>query len=457
MIWRPFALLLLLVSVAWPVLAQGASGSLRLLNELANTERVALATPDTEALRLADEERVVDGRVAHFSTPQEVKITPWSNGRWEILRSGHIRWRLRIASPGALSLSFAFDRYSMPAGGRLRIFSLQGGQEVGSFTDADNEAHSQLWSPPFLGDEALLEITIPFEQIDELQLRLTRVHHGYAGFGEPEPKAGSCHRDVVCSEGALWSDATRSVAMITVEGVRFCTGFLVNNTALDGRPFFLTASHCGIGPENAASVVVLWNHESPVCRDENAAKIAGSADATEVVDHLKNFQTGALFRAAFRPTDMVLLELDDPPKAEFAAYFAGWDRSGDPVTSSVVIHHPNTDAKRISFDFDAASTTLHLLDEPQRRGNHLRIANWDLGTTEGGSSGGPLFNREKRVVGVLHGGHAACGNQAADWFGRLATAWHGGGRPGTRLSDWLDPIGSDVTALDGLDVTPESP
>lgn len=456
MVRRHFALLLLLASAVWPALAQEGASRLEPVHEAAEIERLVLAAPDAETLRLEDEGRVVEGRVAHYATVHEVSITPWKNGKWEILDPGLIRWRLVIASPGALSLSLAFDRYTMPEGGQLRIFSLDSGREIGSFTAEDNEVHGQLWSPPFLGSETLLELTLPFEHLDELRLRLHRVHHGYASFGEAEPKAGDCHRDVVCSEGGPWSDATRSVALISVEGVRFCTGFLVNNTALDGRPFFLTAKHCSINADNAASVVVIWNHESSECRDGRPVQSTPQG-GEEVIDHLRNFQTGATFRAAFGPTDMVLLELDDPPKAEFGVYYAGWDRSGAALSRSVVIHHPNTDAKRISFDFDAATTTPHMVDKKHPKGNHWRIAAWDLGTTEGGSSGAPLFNRDRRVVGVLHGGYAACGNRSADWFGRLAMAWEGGGRPGTRLSDWLDPLGSEVMALDGLDEVPETP
>ncbi len=40
---------------------------------------------------------------------------------------------------------------------------------------------------------------------------------------------------------------------------------MINNTAQDGRPLFLTADHCGIWLGNSASVVVYWNFESPNC------------------------------------------------------------------------------------------------------------------------------------------------------------------------------------------------
>jgi hypothetical protein len=93
--------------------------------------------------------------------------------------------------------------------------------------------------------------------------------------------------------------------------------------------------------------------------------------------------------------------------------------------------------------------TLHLDATERRDGNHLYVPFWSVGSTEGGSSGSPLFNGDQRVVGLLHGGYAACGNREGDWFGRLASAWHGPA-PQYRLRDWLDPTDSQVLVLDAL-------
>ena len=436
--WPLFAASLLTVLATLPAFGQDAVGST--VGE--RQERVVLPTPDAEALRLADEERAARGEVPHFAIARQVKADPWKHGRWDPLSEGRIRWRLRIASPGATSLSFAFTRFYLPEGAEMWIESSARPRALGPFDSRHNEAHGQLWTPPFLGEEARIEVVLPFDRLDELQLELARVHHGYAGFGEAEPKSGDCNRDVVCSEGSAWSEVARSVGLISVEGVRFCTGFLVNNTALDGRPLLLTAAHCGVTQDNAASVAVMWNHESSLCR-EGAEHQRG-----EVVDHLEHFQSGAFLRALVPSADLALLELDDRPDPVIGAYYAGWDRSGDPLRRAVTIHHPNTDAKRISFDFDTAVPTVYLGEERRADGDHWRISGWDLGTTEGGSSGAPLFDRDRRVVGVLHGGYAACGNDKADWFSRLANAFES-----PTLARWLDPIGSEVQVLDGAEAS----
>lgn len=92
--------------------------------------------------------------------------------------------------------------------------------------------------------------------------------------------------------------------------------------------------------------------------------------------------------------------------------------------------------------------------------NHLHVF-WDTpGTTEGGSSGSPLYSPDGRVIGQLHGGLASCtttGADHSDYYGRVFTSWTGGGANASRLSNWLDPAASGAEFIDGLDSTPVDP
>jgi subtilisin-like proprotein convertase family protein len=81
--------------------------------------------------------------------------------------------------------------------------------------------------------------------------------------------------------------------------------------------------------------------------------------------------------------------------------------------------------------------------------DHVIIPDWDIGTTEGGSSGSPLFNNQRQVVGQLHGGAAACGNNAYDTYGWFYSSWEGGGSVNNALKYWLDPDDTGVTSFDG--------
>ncbi|MBZ0267849.1 proprotein convertase P-domain-containing protein, partial [bacterium] len=205
----------------------------------------------------------------------------------------------------------------------------------------------------------------------------------------------------------------------------------------DFRPYFLTASHCDVGPGNAASVVVYWNFESPVCDS-----LGGGV--------LTQNQTGATFRSSYAGSDFCLLELNDDPDPAWGVYFAGWDRSGTPPATSVAIHHPNTDEKAIAFNDNLVTTTSYLQNPVPGDQTHWRVDAWESGTTEPGSSGSALWNPEHRIVGQLHGGYASCLNTgASDWYGRLDRSWTGGGTASTRLRDWLDPGNTGASVLDG--------
>lgn len=405
---------------------------------LAQTENgttLPLPAVNSHQVRLDDENRVKSGSVPHYAAILKVEADPWRFGEWQPGKKGRARWQLDIHSPGALSLSLAFTRFELPPGAVLWIRGGPDEREVaGPFTRADHDRHGQLWTPPMAGDRLHLELDAPIKALGQIELRLTRVHHGYAGFGEADAqKAGGCHLDPACLD-EIWDHESRSVALLSIEGVRYCTGFLLNNTAQDGAPFLATARHCGITARNAASVVAMWRHERASCDGdvESASRI---------------FQSGAEWRANHRAADITLLELDDPPPPAAQVVFAGWDRAEELPREATAIHHPNTGRKRIAFADGPLLLTHHLGGQETAGGDHLRVGQWRQGTTEGGSSGAPLFNEDRRVVGVLHGGYAACGNKEADWFGRLAAAWHGPS-PSHRLRDWLDPLDLQPLVLD---------
>ncbi len=437
-------------------LSAAVAAGAQVAGQFQTVKRFRLPLVDQNQLQALDESRVKAGQSPHFAHRIPVEVSPWTENGWEVLADGKLRWRLRLHSPRALSLSLGFGRYWMPAGGELTLHTADGKHHIGPFTEHDNEEHRQLWTPPIPGQELVLDLRLPMAGLEKLELRLTSIQHGYAGFGQPTAKSGDCHVDVVCAEADPWIDEVRAVGLVAIGGVRFCTGFLLNNSAQDGRPLFATASHCEIDEINAPSVVVVWNHQRAICERGPKRPLNRAQRLAAERRGLSQFQTGAVLRAEVLTADAVLLELDDLPDPAFGVFYAGWDRSDSVPLRTAAIHHPNTDVKRISFDRDPAPRTDHLSRQPAA-GSHLRVDGWEVGSTEGGSSGGPLFNQDHRVVGQLHGGYAACGNQGPDWFGRLATSWAGNDLPGGRFSDWLDPLGSGLVVLDGVDAAALAP
>jgi len=422
------------------------SASLHESLPLSSVELVEAPVIDVDAALAEDEERESEGLPPRYAIPTPAYITPQTHGTWEDIESGTSMWRLRIASEGALSINLGFTLYDMPRSGRLLLYSADSSYIVGPYTEDDNEVHGELWTPVVLSDDIVVEVTLPTKEVDKLELELTSINVGYRGFGAPLTRApGYCNIDVVCPEGDDWRDDIPSVAAISTGGSTFCTGFMVNNTSEDGTPYFMTANHCGISTSNDQSLVVYWNYESPNCGDLSGGSLADN-------------QTGSLHLASYYSSDVTIVLLDDDPNPAHGVTFAGWDWSGIDPSGAVAIHQPDAMEKCISFEDDPTSTTSYLGTTSPGDGTHVRVFDWDLGTTEPGSSGSPLFDLNHRVIGQLHGGYAACGNDAADWYGRFSVSWGGAG-----LATWLDPSSTGQTTLDvynpnatGMRVTPST-
>ncbi len=425
-----------------------ATASLHDVMSVDQIDKVSTGAIDQRRVRLEDEERDANGLPPRFAIPRVVSITPATHGTWENA-GDDVMWRLRIRAEGAASVNLGFGKYFMPPGGQLQIYSPDMKRSIRPFTHEDNDAHGQLWTPILQGDEVVVELTLSKKASQNYELELIHIGHGYRGFHtrpqEPQIESGACNVDVVCPDGDDWQNEIPSVAAYSTGGSIFCTGFMVNNTANDRTNYFMTANHCGIGAGNAASLVVYWNFETSTC--------GGTPDGV-----LTDFQTGAVHRASHSPSDFTLLELDDDPDPAWGITYSGWDNTGAEATTAVAIHHPDGDEKRISYEFDPTTTTSYLSSAVPGAGTHVRVEDWDTGTTEPGSSGSPLYDQNHRVIGQLHGGFAACGNDDADWYGRISVSWNGGGTASSRLSDWLDPGNTGATAVDtlgiGMSVTP---
>lgn len=392
----------------------------------------------------------VPGRAPKFAVSLPVDVRPDEHGQWEWLEDGRAVWRLRISSPGARSLNLGFTEYYMPPGGQMILYSPDGARLMGPFTPADNETHDQLWTPVFPEDQLILEVQLPASSIDLLRLRLTAVNHDFLGF--MSVLSDPCHLDAICGEADgfpildMYRDVIQSVAVIGQGGDTFCTGFLVNNTRNDCKPYFMTAYHCGINQFNASSVVAYWNYQNSFCRDPGSSASGSQGDGS-----LLTYNTGAFWRAGHQPTDFTLLELDDPVVTESDAYFTGWSRDLAASSDTVLcIHHPDGQEKRVTIGYQGVYPGQWGegdLEIPG--GNHLVVPDWEIGSTESGSSGAPLFNAQGRMIGQLHGGAASCANNLYDSFGWFRYAWNGGGSPLNRLKDWLDPDDIGLVYLDG--------
>lgn len=474
---------LLLAAGSVPALAQQAVPPSQQHRSVRALSSVALETlPSVDATALRAQDQANSDRIGPYRYGKTVAtdLTPARHGTWEQLPSGEWLWRLRIQSTDAVSLSVGFTRFQLPPGARLYLHGTGETAVHGPYTARDATA-GQHWTPRVRGEDIVVELTVPSGRRPAVDVQIGAVVQGYRSLSSSETdapaKSGSCNLDVACEEADPWREQVRSVGRYTYESDGFtylCSGALVNNTAEDKTPYFLTAEHCVSTPEEASTMVFYWNYQNPSCRS------LGSPENGSVTDDDPGDQTstGAELRARLgswhtsgqisgKP-DLSLVEVDDQIPNSYNLYFSGWSRAGAATTEATTIHHPSGHGKRISFDED--STRITGFGTPSAGTTHLRIGDWELGTTEGGSSGGPLYDANQHLVGVLSGGLAGCGgdgdgddNNEPDWYGRVAPGFDNGDYNTTTFADVLDPLDTGAITLDGLpqsdavDFTPPAP
>lgn len=363
-----------------------------------------------------------------FGQDINVDITTSSHGQWNTLSDGRKIWRLKIKSTGAKSLNFIFDRYKLNQGEKLFIYSVDASRIQGAFTEANNNRIFNFATLPISAPEVIIEFIQPANS-NTPDFRISSIIHGYRDFNEALKDfgdSGGCNNNVVCPEGDEWYNQRKGVVMLlTSNNSRFCTGSAVNNTANDGTPYVLTANHCDAGVTD----IFMFNYFSPTCTP--------NADGTT-----NDVVVGCTPRANNSGSDFALVELASEIPAEFEAYLNGWSRQETPALNTTCIHHPQGDVKKITFNTDDSEIAQY------SGADCWHIFDWEDGTTEPGSSGSPLFNENKLIIGQLYGGTATCNNNIDDYFGRFATSWDGS-NANRRLHDWLDPANTDATSLEG--------
>lgn len=434
--------LCLFFSVAgWGQISQG--GFPKVISELksAGVSVVEMPSINYETLKKsAVQTQLTENRLKPFKFAHafEVNFTPSNSGEWFTSVDGIRCWRLKIRSKGAKSINLIFDNFKLPENSRLFIFNENENHVLGAFTNANNKASGKFAVSPVVGDEITVQYETLSKDASKDHFEIIRVNHDFIGIMKSNDRrplgiSGECNIDVNCEIGSDWNEVKNSVCRLIVDGIELCTGALINNTAEDQKPYIISAAHCYDKWEYAETSVYVFNYESPYCA-------ALDGDPYHSV-------SGALMKAQFDSLDFALAELSTVPPPEFRPYYAGWDHSSDIPVSTVSIHHPQGDIKKIAFDYD--SPGISDFNSHYIKNAFLKIDRWDFGVTEVGSSGGPLFNNDKNLIGTLTGGVATCSNPVRDYFERLSLSWNYKPDSTKQLKCWLDPIKSGVSSLSG--------
>lgn len=252
-------------------------------------------------------------------------------------------WTLRISIPNALNIGFIFNQFNLSANAEMYIFDeartvLDSGIkqahftnpiEVGIFPIKGNSAIIYIIEPNNFGDllssVSIQTLEAGFQEIDDV---------GDTG-GQSQRASVNCNPHVQCQPDKMMS--ARAVARFVVGGHE-CTGTLLNNEVNNGRAFFLGAFHC---------------------LDHNKNKTLDPAEINELAAARFQFQfwrtvcngtvnnrfiqfNGAVLRASYENSDMILLELIDAPGIGDGVNYAGWNRQTSPSSNdwSFILHHP---------------------------------------------------------------------------------------------------------------------
>jgi len=386
-----------------------------------------------------------------FAHSFEVDIDPGTSGNWLEAKGSYDIWQMKIQSPNALSVGLIFSEYELREGVRIFIYNSDGTVVNGAYTQQNNKSWGRLAVSHIPGDEISIQMEVPKNLNRKYgRLRVGSVTHAYrdiflnkTGLDDRFGLADTCNIDINCDVGEDWQETKRAVCRIIINNVQLCTGSLINNARNDGSPYVYMSDHSfyepvRVHPEDA---IFYFNYEAPECGSDS---LDGNADYSI---------SGSTKLAGGDSVDVALVEMSAIPPDSFNVYYAGWDRSEEAPVQTISIHHPRGDVKKISFDYDAPETGYHEADYyPQYvLYSHWRIVEWDLGTTEKGSSGCPLFDPKQRIIGSLTGGAANCTANVNDYYTRFSYAWDYNEEADRQLKAWLDPDSTGVMVLDGLD------
>ncbi len=400
-----------------------------------------------------DDDMIYGKKPLRIAVDQKVQLTPENSGRWINLDNGSRVWRLEVYSEGAEALAVFFERFRLDKEAMVFLYDPDFKTILGGFNHLTNKTSGILQTAFIPGSRLVLELQVP-EGRDYGELSVGSFSHAFIDVFKKDKRkdafyglSGDCEVDINCSEGAAWQQLKRSVCRIIFKRNEFntdlCTGTLINNTSEDGRAFFYTANHCIKTSFEAETAVLYFNYESEECNgiDGNASMTLSGAEVLATSDSL----------------DFSLLLLSEDPPEDYKPYFAGWSRSLNSPLSSVTIHHPRGDVKKISRDKDQALIEYQKEDPPEWlfRGSvpdaFWRIGDWESGATEAGSSGCPLFNQAQLIVGNLTGGDASCGYPFDDYFSKFFMNWDYYPEKERQLKYWLDSLDTGFEFIGGYD------
>lgn len=341
------------------------------------------------------------GMAVHAGATRSIEGVGQENLQWSLQPGGRLAGRLLVEWAGASRMRLHFSSFDAKSG-EVWIRDRRGVAVAGPYTGQGPFSDGDFWSPSIEGDRVIVEWSGPDPALHPApnpEFIIDRASYDWTG--GPTATGGRCHIDATCRPE--FSSEARAVAnyefIADDGGLHFCSGSLVNTRRNSYAPLFVTANHCVATQSEARSVVSYWGFQTAKCDGDppdlsKAQQISGA-------DLLLSYDMNV--------GDFSLLKLSRVPDN---AHFLGWNAQDPPVGSKVVgIHHPGLpplNYKRLMAgerEWDRPGT-IPVDGIPVAEPFFLQVHEKD-GRTEPGSSGSPLLNENKQLVGVLSYGPAA--------------------------------------------------
>ncbi|WP_039131939.1 trypsin-like peptidase domain-containing protein [Flavihumibacter sp. ZG627] len=388
------------------------------------------STPPTPPTPIDEDSTAEESKVYKYADVLSVNIGI-ADGNITSVSSGKV-WTLKINVPNASNIGFIFSQINLSPTAELYIFNesktvLDSCIKISHFTYTTGVGVF-----PFTGNSITLYIYEPnnFGTLHS-SISIQKLEAGYQpveDVGDYNTSMMSSQRSisfiphVICDPSKMQS--ARAVARFVYNGV-LGTGTLVNNEQNNGRAFFLTGFHVVDKNNNntidAAEITALQSARFEFSFWNTSCSGSGS------VNHALSF-SGAMLRAHNEGTDMVLLELLNPPGVGDGVNYAGWNRSTSAPTgnASYIIHHADGESMRLT----KTSTVKNWFWN-----NNYWTAHYNSGVVMPGSSGSALFNQNGSIVGTLRSGWSSCTfTDFGDRYGKFNVSWTAG-----ELQTWLSP------------------
>lgn len=416
-----------------------------------------------EDLKTVDRWQVSQGAPLKVGVLLPTDLTIDNAGSWNTLPDGKRVWRLQVQAKDAIALMLSFRDFYIPENGKLFIYSSDKTHLIGAFTHHTNPPTKEYATEFLAGDKIILEYEAGISENEHPRIAIDAVGYGYnhlhvsRTIADTGPgTSGSCMVNINCEEGEAWQTEKNGVCQMTLpigNYIYICSGALVNNTAEDLKPYILSAFHCidldiPVTEKNLNKYTFYFHFEHTGC--ENNSSIASYRTITGCKKIAGIPLDGG--------SDGLLLLLNQTIPEHYNAYYNGWDRSNTAAQSGVGIHHPSGDYMKIStFNKVARTSTWYGIDNIKGAPN----AHWNVvfeqtanghAVTEGGSSGSPLFNQNKQIVGTLSGGSSSCEKpNGANTYGKLYYHWdqYPNKDNTSRMDIYLDPNHTGKTQLAG--------